>query len=348
MTKLEQHLIQETEPLSKALSKLNDLAQNALLFLVNERNQVTGSLTDGDVRRGILKNLTVDDEVINFANKNPKTLSKENYSIHEIIALREDNIKIIPVVNAKNEILSLINFKAQKSYLPLDAIVMAGGRGRRLSPLTDTVPKPLLKVGDKPIIDHNIDRLRDFGIDDYHISVRYLGQMLETHFEKSIRPGETINIVWENDPLGTIGAVSNIEEFHHDHLLLTNSDILTRIDYEDFFLHFLENEADMSVASIPYQVDVPYAVMEISKERVVSFKEKPTYTYYSNGGIYLMKRELIDLIPKNQFFNATDLMDVLIKSDKKLITYPLHKYWLDIGKHEDFKKAKEDVVHLDF
>ena len=132
-------------------------------------------------------------------------------------------------------------------------------------------------------------------------------------------------------------------------MLLTNSDILTNLDYEQFFLDFIRKKADFSVVSIPYQVNIPYAVLEKNKEGCIeSFKEKPTYTYYSNGGIYLIKKELLNYIPKNSFFNATDLMEKLIQEQKKVISFPLVGYWLDVGKHEDFVKAQNDIKHIKF
>lgn len=147
--------------------------------------------------------------------------------------------------------------------------------------------------------------------------------------------------------MGTIGALSNIDNFQHDYILITNSDILTNLDYEDFFLDFLQKNADMSVVTIPYAVDVPYAVMETSNNHVISFKEKPTFTYYSNGGIYLVKKEILSRIPENAFYNSTDLMQDLIEAGKTLISYPMRQYWLDIGRPEDFKQAQEDIKHLD-
>ena len=264
----------------------------------------------------------------------------------EIIKLRENNFKVIPVIDSSRQIVNVINFRFQKSYLPIDALIMAGGRGSRLSPMTDQTPKPLLKVGGKAIIDHNIDRLKGYGVDDFHISVRYLGKQLIEHYAKANNNGVQIDFIWETEPLGTIGAASKIEHFQHDYVLVTNSDILTTLDYEDFFLDFLEKDADMAVATVPYQVNIPYAVMETTNNHVISFKEKPTYTYYSNGGIYLMKREMLSTIPNDTFFDATDLMEKLIQEGKNLISYPIRQYWLDIGKPEDFEKAQNDIKHL--
>lgn len=347
MRDYKEHLIRRDALLKDALAQLDKLASDAILFVVDDFGRLLGSLTDGDVRRGLLKGKGVEESVVNYIQANPKSVNKANYSIHEIIRLREQNFKVLPVLDEDKRIVNVINFRLQKSYLPLDALVMAGGRGSRLSPMTDKVPKPLLKVGDKAIIDHNIDRLKSFGIDDFHISVRYLGEQLEEHYIKRGLTGVNLNFIWEKEPLGTLGAAGLIQEFQHDYVLVTNSDLLTTLDYEDFFLHFLMNEADVAVASIPYHVDVPYAVLEMDKDRVISFKEKPTYTYQSNGGIYIVKREILESTPKGQFYNATDLLKKIIDEGGKLITYPIRQYWLDIGKPEDFEKAQEDVKHLD-
>jgi NDP-sugar pyrophosphorylase family protein len=186
-----------------------------------------------------------------------------------------------------------------------------------------------------------------YGVDDFWISVRYKGEQIKDYFDDGKKKGVSIDYIWEKNPLGTIGAVRNIENLKHDYLLVSNSDILTDLDYEDFFLDFLKKEADISVLSIPYNVDIPYAVLETSNGLIHSFKEKPTYTYYSNGGVYLMKRKVINHIPENSHYNATNLLELLIKKGEKVITYPLRGYWLDIGRHEDYIKAQEDIKHID-
>ena len=225
---------------------------------------------------------------------------------------------------------------------------MAGGRGERLRPLTDSIPKPLLRIDNKPIIEYNVERLSEFGVQTMFISLKYLGEQIENYFSDGSDRGLNIRYVNENEPLGTIGALGLMEDFEHDTLLVMNSDLLTNINFEDFYREFINKDADFGVASIPYQVNIPYAVLETDEEKVISFKEKPTYTYYSNAGIYLMKKEVIKHIPKNAFYNATDLMEQLISINKKVIFYPLLGYWLDIGRHEDFKKAQEDIKHIRF
>lgn len=342
------HLINDKKTVKEALESLSNVGVDTILFTVDQSEKLVGSITDGDIRRGLLKGVSLEDEVSVITNKSPKFLEKENYSIAQIIELREGNYELIPVVDKFGNIVNVLNFREMESYLPIDAVVMAGGLGSRLKPLTDTIPKPLLKIGGKAIIDYNIDRLRKFGVDDFWISVRYLGEQIENHFGDGSSRNVAIDYVHETEPLGTIGAVSTIKNFKHDYVLVTNSDILTNLDYEDFFMDFIEKDADMSVVTIPYDVDIPYAVMETEDNRVLSFKEKPTYTYFSNGGIYLIKREVLDRIPENEFFNSTDLMENLIAENLKLISYPTRQYWLDIGKPNDFEKAQEDVKRIKF
>ena len=199
-------------------------------------------------------------------------------------------------------------------------------------------------------MEHNVDRLVKFGIQNFWFSVYYLGEKIEDFFGSGKHRNIAINYVWENKPLGTIGAISKIDDFKNEDILVTNSDILTNLDYEQFYLDFIESNAEISIVSIPYNVNIPYAVIERDVNgQVINLREKPTYTYYSNGGIYLIKKSVLELIPKDLFFNATDLVEKLISLNKKARTYSFQGYWLDIGKHDDYKKAKEDIntINLD-
>lgn len=348
MRSYKEHLILSGSTVKQALGVLNDLSQDAILFVVDENNKLIGSLTDGDVRRGLLNDFTVETKIDEIIQSNPRFIRKGKYDIQKIIEYREEDYRVIPVLDENDVVINVINFRYIKSYLPIDAVIMAGGRGQRLQPLTNATPKPLLKVGDKPIMEHNLNRLAMYGIDDFWVSVKYLGEQIESYFGAGKQKNINIEYVWENEPMGTIGAVAQISNFKHDYVLVTNSDLLTNIDYEQFFLEFIKQGADLAVLTIPYQVAIPYAVLETLNGEVKSFKEKPTYTYYSNGGIYLIKRELLDFIPKNNFYNATDLMEDLIHQNKKVISFPFSGYWLDIGKHEDFEKAQIDIHNIKF
>lgn len=348
MRNFSEHLLNIDQSVRVALKRLDELAADAIIFLIDEDNRLIGSLTDGDLRRGFLRGLGFEDHLNKFIQPNPKFINKEKYDLKSVIKLREKYFVVLPVVDSDKKVVNVVNFRHQSSYLPLDALIMAGGRGERLRPLTDHIPKPLLKVGEKPILEMNIDRLLKFGVDDIWISVKYLGDQIQDYFKDGSDKSIHIQYVREEKPLGTAGALAMVENFVHDYILLMNSDLLTNINLEDFFVFFEENEADFAVACIPYQVNIPYAVMETRGHFVVGLKEKPTYTHYSNAGIYLMKKEMIKKIPKNEFYNATDLMDQLIQIGKKVVAYPLMGYWLDIGKHEDYKKAQEDIKHINF
>lgn len=342
------HLIHKDKDVLSALAMLNNLAPDAILFVVDDNTKLLGSLTDGDVRRGLLKGYAVTDSVEMFIESSPKFLQKGNIDIEELILLREKNFKLFPVVNNEGVIEKIVNLRLLKSYLPVDVVVMAGGRGERLRPLTDTTPKPLLKVGDKPIIEHNIDRLVDFGIENIWISIKYLGNQLESFFEDGTSRGIHIKYLKEEESLGTVGAVSLVGSFKNDVILIMNSDLLNNINFESMYLHFKKSETDLAILSIPYEVNVPYAILDVNDDQVVSLREKPVMTYLANGGVYMMKKELVGLIPYNEFYNATDLIEHALKLGKKVCTYNHLGYWLDIGKHEDFEKAQRDIHNLSF
>jgi dTDP-glucose pyrophosphorylase len=342
------HLIKTKTPIREALTQLTNLGIDAILFVINNEEKLIGSITDGDVRRGLVKGILIDQPIDEIIRNSPKFIRKGDYDLNKIINYREENFRIIPVLDVDDKIINVINFRHLYSYLPIDAVIMAGGRGQRLSPLTDTTPKPLLKVGEKSIIEHNLDRLCFFGVDDIWISINYLGSQIVDKLGKGDNRNITINYVNEDKPLGTIGSISNISKFNHDYVLVTNSDILTNLDYEDFFIEFMKSNAEMGVVTIPYNVKIPYAVVETKDGLISTFKEKPTYTYYSNGGIYLFKKSVFELIPNNTFYNVTDLMENLINKNYKVFSYPFIGYWLDMGSHEDYIKANMEVKNIKF
>ena len=348
MSNFRKHLIYSGSLIKEALVQLDKLASDAILFVVDEENKLIGSLTDGDIRRALIKGNTINDYIDLIIQRNPRYIRKGDSDIQKVIQFREKLFRIIPIVDFEDKVVNVINFRKIKSYLPVDAVIMAGGKGQRLLPLTAETPKPMLKVGGKPIIEHNLDRLALFGIDDFWISINYLGEQIESYFEDGSIKNVHISYVRENKPLGTIGSVSKIDDFKHEYVLITNSDLLTNLDYEHFFLDFLDQKADMAVVTIPYKVNIPYAVLETVEGRVLNFIEKPTYTYYSNGGVYLVKRSLLNQLPKEDFFNATDLIDILIKQGKNVYSYPLMGYWLDIGNPSDFERAQHDIMKIKF
>lgn len=328
-----------------ALRKLVLARSNQTLFVLDENEILIGTITDGDIRRGLIKGLNLDSPIHLFCMQNFCFLNGV-IDVSYIHSLKKDGIKVLPKLNETGKIERVYDLIRLKSILPLHAVIMAGGRGERLRPLTDKTPKGMLLLGEKPIIEHIIDHLISFGIETITISVRYLSDQIINYFGDGKAKGISIKYIEEDAPLGTIGCVANIDNIDHETLLILNSDVFTNIDFEDFFLAFENADADMAVASIPYSVDIPYAIMTLDDNRITSFKEKPKNTYYANTGIYLIKKEIVSLIPKNTFYNATDLIESVILNKGKLIHNPITGYWIDIGKHDDYNKAKEMIRHL--
>jgi dTDP-glucose pyrophosphorylase/CBS domain-containing protein len=334
----------------EALQLINEIAiPNMAIFIVNKNQQLVGSLTDGDIRRGLLNGVMIDESVIRFMNKNSKCFVDGENTFEKVTKYKQEGIRFIPVIAADKKILRVVDLEKLRSIIPVDAVLMAGGKGERLKPLTDNIPKPMLKVGEQPIILKNIERLSNYGVTNFHISVGHFADQIIDGVNSSKVPDVTFNFIKEDKPLGTIGSVSLIKDFANDTILLMNSDLLTNIDFQDFYRKFIESRSDMQVATMPYHIDVPYAIMNINdNDEVLSFREKPRYTYYSNAGIYLFKKELINLIPAGEPFDATHFMEAVIANKKRLTSYPILGYWLDIGRVEDFYKAQEDVKHIYF
>jgi NDP-sugar pyrophosphorylase family protein len=293
-----------------------------------------------------LNGVQLNDKVEKAICTDYRFLEKSAYSLEEIIELKKKKILLVPVIDSDKQILRIVDFNIQKSILPVDAVVMAGGRGERLLPLTLNTPKPLLKVGNKAIIEHNVDRLANYGIDHIHITAGYLNEQITDFFKQEKYQHAGISVVVEKERMGTIGGLTLVSSFQHDVIFIMNADLLTNIDLEDFLLFFNKMESDMCVATIPYLVSVPYAVLETSNNSITALEEKPVYTYHSNAGMYLIRKSMMQYIPQGKCYDATDLIEVLLKMNKKVHHYPLMGYWLDIGRPEDFNKAQEDIKFL--
>ena len=340
-------VITEDKTIFEALGKLNLIrdVSRLILFISNTYGEIVGSLTDGDIRRSLTEHAEINKPIGLICNRN-FVFEYDKKGFLDLKPYRKTFIKILPILDKQKRLVRIIDLEKIKSVLPLECMIMAGGRGKRLSPLTDIVPKPMLPLGDKPIIEHNIDRLIAFGIQKIYISVKYLGEQIQEYFGDGSKKGISIEYIWEEEFLGTAGALALVDEFKSDHVLLMNSDLFTNVDFEDLYLELIKNNADMAVASTEYKVDVPFAVFETKEKKVIDFKEKPSYVYHSNAGIYILNKKLIAKIPKNQFYDITDLMDNLVKEGGKLVHNPIIGFWIDIGKPLDYKQAQEFVKHL--
>ena len=343
---MQKYIISHTATIKDALVALNEITSDAQsLLVIDDTQRLVGTLTDGDIRRGLISGAELSDVVSTIMHQDFKYVLESEFDVAHLKTFRDKHVLFIPVLNTEFHIVEVVNLKKYRSHLPVDAVLMAGGKGERLRPLTEKTPKPLLKVGDKCIIDHNVDRLISYGINHVNVTVNYLGEQLEEHYAEP-RNGVQVRTFREPKFLGTIGSIKFVDTFYNDSVLVMNSDLFTNIDYEDFFLHFKANNAEMSVAAVPYNVSIPYGILDLEGRNIKGLLEKPKYNYYANAGIYLIKRSTLAEIPENEFFNATDLIETLIAQGKSVIRYPLNGTWIDIGNPQEYARANDLVKHM--
>ena len=343
---MKRYIIQNTATILDALKALDGTSHDwQTLFVVDEAEHMVGTLTDGDIRRGLIGGASLTTPVSEIMHTSFKYVCDGQYDSKLLKEFREKQIFFIPVLDGEGHVVKVCNLIKYRNFLPVDAVLMAGGKGERLRPLTEKPPKPLLPVGDKAIIDHNVDRLISFGIKHISVTVNYLGEQLEEHFRE---PRKEVQIQTIREPkfLGTIGSIKFVPEFYNDTVLVMNSDLFTNINYEDFYLHFKEHDADMSVAAIPYDVDIPFGILNLDGRNITGLSEKPHYGYYANAGIYLIKKSAFDLIPEDTMFHSTDLLEAMVSVGRKVIRFPLGGTWIDIGTPQEYKRALDLVKFM--
>ncbi len=344
---MKNHFISQDITLLEALSRINSVAPEPLvLFVLDADQRMVGTLTDGDSRRALIAGASVNDKVEKIMHRNFNYMKVEDIdNVKEIKRQKELKMKLVPILDEGMHIVDIINLENYKTRLPIDAVLMAGGKGERLRPLTNKTPKPLLKMNDKPIIDYIVEHISSYGIKNISVTVNYLKEQIIDHFAQP-KYGVQVKCFSEPEFLGTIGSIVYVEDLKSDTILLMNSDAITDLNLEDFFLHFKEHNADMSIAAIPYTISVPYGILDLNGRNVTGVMEKPTYNYYANTGIYLIKRDLLKLIPHGVFFNATDFMELLVKNNYRVVRFPLNGTWIDIGNPQEYQKAKEMIKHF--
>ncbi len=277
MFNYEHHLIKVTSKVRESMSRLNDLGDHLTLFVLDMNSRLLGTVTDGDIRRGLIGDVSFDDTVDKIMNKSFKYLNCNGFTLQEIQVLRAKRVKLLPLIDESGQIVKIVNFEALRSIIPVEAVVMAGGEGVRLRPLTLKTPKPLITIGEKSILDHTLERLMLFGIDNISLIVRYLGEQVIEHCSTPKYRDLKLRFVTEVKPLGTIGGLSLISEFAHDAVLLMNSDVLTNLDLEDFYLEFTKTEADMVGLRFHIMLKFPMQYLKLKRSKLPLFgKSQPT------------------------------------------------------------------------
>lgn len=342
---MNRHFIFENDTVLTALRRLNDLSGEVMTLMVTDPDgKLRGTVTDGDIRRAMIRGTRPEDLVGEVMNTGCIAL-KHPEDVLAIRKARARDIRLLPVIDADGRVERLIDLTRQETVLPLSAILMAGGKGERLRPLTLNTPKPLLEIDGRPIIDYNIRNLARAGIRDVSVTVRYLAEQIEEHFSRPVC-GIDVRCVREEIPLGTIGSAALVKrQSGFSDTLVMNSDLLTNVSLEEMYLRHAEEGADVTIAAIPYTVSVPYAILSTDGARVKALSEKPTYSHFANAGIYIFSNRLLDTLPTDSRTDATDLIERAIADGLKVVHFPLNGTWIDIGSPADFRHAEELMRH---
>lgn len=338
------HIISHDCTLRQALIQLNSLSGRTMTLFVIDRDTLVGTLTDGDIRRALIAGASLDDPASRAAFRQYRYVLSGARNVKTLRDMRSQGITIVPVIDAQRHLVDIIDLSVTYTQLPLSAILMAGGKGERLRPLTLDTPKPLLNIDGKAIIDYNIEALASCGITDITVTVNYLAEKIEQHFSRPIA-GVTVKTVRETRPLGTIGSASLVGLKPGGHTLVMNSDLLTTISFEDMYLRHRDLKADVTVAVIPYQVSVPFAILDINGDTVTDIKEKPSYSYYANAGIYIFNNDILATLSTHNRTDATDLIQQSIADHRRVIYFPINGSWIDVGSPTDFRQAAELMKH---
>lgn len=322
-----------------------------IVLVLDHNQQLVGTITDGDVRRALLACIDLALPVSVLLARKMGTAYARPITAHVgedrttyLSVLQQRSIRHLPILDEKERVVGLVTVDdfVPSETLPLSAVIMAGGSGNRLRPLTEDLPKPMLPVGDRPLMEIIIGQLRDAGIKHVHVTTYHNGDKITDYFGDGKDFGINIAYVAEDRPLGTAGALGLMEP-PQETILVINGDILTQVDFRSMLAFHHEQHADLTVAVRPYEVQVPYGVVESEGTSVRCLTEKPRLTFLVNAGIYLLEPTVQRFIPKGECIDMTDLIQSLLAASRPVVAFPIHEYWLDIGQHSDYMQAQEHI-----
>lgn len=346
MKNWEQLLIAPNTSILDAMQVIDTYGKQ-MAVIVDESRTLLGVVTDGDIRRGILNHIPLTDPVEKVMNKTPITMH-ESTNKHSLVRyMKKRSLNFIPLVNDAHQITSL-KFQKDEDVQKKDnlVILMAGGLGTRLRPLTNDIPKPLLTVGERPILETIIENFKSHGFTNFAISVNYKKELIMDYFGDGENFEVNIHYINETERMGTAGALSLLTELPNQPVFVMNGDLLTKVNYEQL-LNFHEDCASVATMCVrEYEFQVPYGVIQTDHQKLISIKEKPTQRFFVNGGIYVLDPSAISEIPKGQFYDMPELFNKLIQQEKNVNVFPIREYWLDIGRMTDYEKANEEFATI--
>jgi len=342
-----QILVKPSDSIFKTLEVI-DRSALQIALVVDEKGRLLGTVTDGDVRRGILSGLSLDSAVTHIMNNNFSSCSIDDAREKVLAIMSNKRLHQLPVIDCNgclvgiHTIDSLIASTAKENIV----LLMAGGLGSRLKPLTDNCPKPLLRVGGKPILESIIESFIEQGFKKFYISINYKGEMIEEYFGNGSDWGVEINYIRENKRLGTAGSLRLLPETNNQPIIVMNGDILTKVDFRNLLDFHTSQKVDATLCIREYQLEVPYGVVSIEGNRFKGIKEKPKERFYINAGLYVLNPDLINYIPENTYFDMPELFKILAKANRATAVYPIQEYWMDIGHMDDYERANGEYQEV--
>ena len=339
-------LVSPRDTIQEIMRRLNTAAMEIVL-VVNDKGALVGTITDGDIRRGMLAGIDADQPVSLIMSRNPVTVPLGTSHQDMLNIMRQKSIRHLPIVDNEQRPVRLerMEFIVDDLTTGQGAIVMAGGQGQRLRPLTENTPKPLLPVAGRPILDRILDGLRDSGIEDVVLSVNYLGDRIRDHVGDGSAHALNVNYVAEQQRLGTAGALSLLRPRPKQPFLVMNGDLLTGVHYDKLLQFQREHDHTLVMCVRRQQTQIQYGVVDIRDGCVTGVREKPTVEHFINAGIYVLKPSCIDLIPQTRYFDMTDLVEAVLTHGGTVGAFPIYEYWRDIGRPEDLQAAA--LEHMD-
>jgi dTDP-glucose pyrophosphorylase len=347
MKKIQDIQLQPHATIKEALTAI-DKGALKIAVVVDEHQKLQGVLTDGDIRRGLLNGLYLDSPITSIIQTNPFVCSV-NDSREDILAkVLGRRIYHIPILDKEGRFVGIEDIEAliRSSTKTNRVVLMVGGLGSRLRPLTEDTPKPMLKVGNKPILETIISNFKNYGFVNIILSVNYKAEQVEEYFGDGSGFGVSIEYVYENKRMGTAGALSLMREKLTEPFFVMNGDLLTNVNFEHFLNFHMENKSVATMAVREYEHQVPFGVVNQKDGEILSIVEKPTERYYVNAGIYLLNPEVLEYVPDGVFFDMPTLFEGLIKHHKKPLSFPVHEYWLDIGQMHQLKQARREYFDI--
>lgn len=341
--RLSKSCVSPTATISDAIVRLNEAGTGALL-LVEANGELSGLVTDGDIRRAVIQRRSMSDCCGSIATRNPIRAMYPIAPAEALHLMNQHDIHQLPLVDADGRLVELLLRKDlhPTSQHDLQAVVMAGGYGKRLLPLTEKVPKPMLPVGERPLLELILKQLRRAGINDVNLTTHYLPECITGHFGDGEQFGVRLNYSREEHPLGTAGGLRLMPRPQGPFVVI-NGDILTGVPFQQMLQYHRAHRAVMTVGVRKYDVQVPFGVVDCDDVRITRIEEKPSHSYFINAGIYLLEPAAWNLIPEGTRFDMTDLIRVLLEAGETVVGFPITEYWIDVGRHEDYLKAQELV-----